>query len=287
MNGFPSTFRIPPASGDTTGASGGAATVIQVLVNNRTGSTLTKGTCVFDNGTAVDHSTIAVAALDGTTAGAGSQFLGVLAEAIADGDSGLCTTFGVVTGLDTSGLTSNPQSCDATGQLTSSWGDPLLGVGYVLVTDATVGTFFVLSERESVLLHDHTDASDGGPLGGALRDASIEVTIDGGGVVITAGTELDVQMPWAMTLQSVTLLADQSGSLELDVWKDTYANYPPTIGDTITASALPTLTAAIKSTDAVLTGWTTSLAKGDCVRVHVNSAASITRVLLCLAGVRP
>jgi hypothetical protein len=69
----------------------------------------------------------------------------------------------------------------------------------------------------------------------------------------------------------------------LDLWKDTYANFPPTAGDSVTASAKPTLSAASKAEDSTLTGWTTSLAAGDYLRVNVDSVATITRVTLALS----
>jgi len=66
------------------------------------------------------------------------------------------------------------------------------------------------------------------------------------------------------------------------VWKDTYANFPPTDSDSITASAPPTLTTAQKSEDATLTGWTTSISSGDILGFNVDSATTVTRVTLQL-----
>ena len=65
----------------------------------------------------------------------------------------------------------------------------------------------------------------------------------------------------------------------MDVWKDTYANFPPTDADTITSSTPPTITASgDKSEDTTLTSWTTSVAAGDILAFNVDSATSITRV---------
>src|SRR6266478_2257713 len=97
-----------------------------------------------------------------------------------------------------------------------------------------------------------------GPSGPGLLKA-IPFVIDGGGLAITTGIKGDLQIPFACTITSWTLLADQSGSIVIDLWKDTYANYPPTIADTITASAKPTLSSATKNTSSTLTGWTTSV----------------------------
>ena len=78
------------------------------------------------------------------------------------------------------------------------------------------------------------------------------------------------------------MLADQSGSAVVDIWKDTYASYPPTGADSITASAKPTISAATKSEDATLTGWATSISAGDTLRFNVDSASTITRLTLIL-----
>ncbi len=116
----------------------------------------------------------------------------------------------------------------------------------------------------------------------ATKVASIEVVIDGGGATITTGIKVDVEVPFACTINRVTMLADQSGSIVVDIWKDTYANYPPVVGDSITASAKPTITTALKSQDSTLTGWTTSVAAGDTLRFNVDSVTTIQRVLVSL-----
>lgn len=104
----------------------------------------------------------------------------------------------------------------------------------------------------------------------------------GGGVPLTASTQCDVFVPYSGTIVSVTLLADVSGSVVVDIWKVPYASYPATISNTITASALPTITTATNSQDNTLTGWTTSISAGDCLRFNINSATSITRLTLVL-----
>jgi hypothetical protein len=80
----------------------------------------------------------------------------------------------------------------------------------------------------------------------------------------------------------VTLLADQSGSIVVDIWKASYASYPPVVGNSITASAKPTISSATKATDATLTGWSTSITAGDTLRYNVDSASTVTRVLVSL-----
>jgi hypothetical protein len=111
------------------------------------------------------------------------------------------------------------------------------------------------------------------------RQGSFIYPINGGGAAIVAGEqEMRIAFGFAGTIDKVELLADQSGSIVLDIWKDTYANYPPTVADTITASAKPTLSTAIKSQDATLTGWTKTFSNGENWIVKVDSASTVTHV---------
>lgn len=112
--------------------------------------------------------------------------------------------------------------------------------------------------------------------------ACIPFVIDGGGSAITTGIKGDLEVPFNCTINSVTLLADQTGSIVIDIWKDTYANYPPVDADSITASAVPTISANLKAQDNTLTGWTTSITAGQTLRFNVDSASTITRVTVSL-----
>lgn len=110
--------------------------------------------------------------------------------------------------------------------------------------------------------------------------------IDGGGAEIADGVQRLVPCGVAFTITSVTALADQSGDIVVDVWKDTYANYPPTDADTITASAPITISSAIKSVDSTLTGWTTAVAAGDNLIFNVDSCTTIERCTIMVQFVR-
>lgn len=111
---------------------------------------------------------------------------------------------------------------------------------------------------------------------------SVGITIDGSGAAITTGIKGDIYIPYSGTISAVTMLADQSGSIVVDVWKIAYGSYPATVANKITASAPPTITTATKSQDTTLTGWTTSITAGDTIRFNVNSATTITRLNLVL-----
>lgn len=110
----------------------------------------------------------------------------------------------------------------------------------------------------------------------------VTVTFDGNGSAPTVGTKAYVPCRFTGTITRASIFADVSGSCVIDVWKDTYANYPPTVADTIAASAKPTLSTAIKNDDSTLTGWTTSVTAGDVFGFNVDSASTVTRVVLVL-----
>jgi hypothetical protein len=112
---------------------------------------------------------------------------------------------------------------------------------------------------------------------------ALEITIGGGSGAISVGVFADFVVPYDCTVIEWTLLGDQTGSLVLDLWKDTYANFPPTIGDTITGTDKPTISASTKGQSSALTGWTTALSRGDIIRINVDSSATITRTTLVLA----
>lgn len=116
----------------------------------------------------------------------------------------------------------------------------------------------------------------------AQRTASIVWVIDGGGTTITTGQKGYIEIPFACTIIRATALADQTGSIVVDVWKDTYANALPDNADSITASAPITLSSATKAQDSTLTGWTTAISAGDVLGFNVDSVATIERLTITL-----
>jgi hypothetical protein len=126
---------------------------------------------------------------------------------------------------------------------------------------------------------------------GPASNSAIVAIIDGGGATITTGMKGNITVPFPCTLTQVDMIADQSGSIVVNVWKCTYAQFDaglthPVVGDKITASLPPTISSSYKSTNSTLTGWTTSIASGDVLAFNVDSAASIQRVNLTLRYTR-
>ena len=108
--------------------------------------------------------------------------------------------------------------------------------------------------------------------------SSIGAILDGGGSAIPANTIIYIRVPFACTINEFTILADQSGTVTVKVYKDTYANYPPTAADDISNGGVA-VTATTKATDTTLTSWTTSITAGDVLAfTNTTIATTITRV---------
>lgn len=122
------------------------------------------------------------------------------------------------------------------------------------------------------------------------------VRIDSGSLTldIAAGyTTGAIEIPYDMTLQEVELVAlpitgQSTGSIVLDVWVDTYANWPPVVGDSICGAGVkPTISSALKSNDTDLTDWTTrNLTKGSKAFFNVVSCTNLRFVQVKFKALR-
>jgi hypothetical protein len=133
-----------------------------------------------------------------------------------------------------------------------------------------------------ILEHGVTSINNDEALAATKSTLRWDLTGDGG--VIPTGTKyFAAYAPWDGEIEEAVVTADQSGSIVFDVWVDSFANYPPTVADTITASAKPTLSSEISSKDTTLTDWTKTFSKGDAFIINVDSASTVTEATLTLA----
>lgn len=109
---------------------------------------------------------------------------------------------------------------------------------------------------------------------------------DGGGSAISSPNIIYKRVDFDCTITGVEIKATTSGSATIDVWADSYANYPPTDADTITGGNEPATSAGVKDQDETLTSWTTSLTKGDEVGFNVDSVSGHTWMSIELYGTR-
>jgi hypothetical protein len=125
------------------------------------------------------------------------------------------------------------------------------------LTRASAGTLAV----EGVTLAKGTD----------VITQSVVVQFGDGTNVIAINDKRRFSIPVAHTLIRWRILSSVSGSIEFDVWRDTYANYPPALADSISTSH-PTLSAATNAEDSTITDWTEAGSAGDVYIVNVHAA---------------
>lgn len=115
------------------------------------------------------------------------------------------------------------------------------------------------------------------------RTRQITYSVTGSGSALTASSNFTVDVPceYSGTIAGVRIVADQSGSLQVGIAKTPYSTFPGSL-TSIVASDPPVLSAAQKSLDTTLTGWTTTVTGGDIFRFSITSVSTITRFALDL-----
>lgn len=112
----------------------------------------------------------------------------------------------------------------------------------------------------------------------------VRIEFENDGSVLTAGQQRFLVMPWSGTITGWDLIGDQSGSVVIDIWRDTYANFPPDVSDTIISPSgtKPTLSSQQINRDLDPVGWYRSLGKEDVLGFNIDSVATLTRATLTL-----
>ena len=125
-----------------------------------------------------------------------------------------------------------------------------------------------LDIRYSSILHNHDTRYD---------DGQITFVLPG-----IAASKAWVRLPVAGTITGVYITGDISGSAVVDLWKDTFANFPPTVADTITAAAKPTLTNQQSNSNLTLSGWVKTITQGDWIMANVDSASTLNTIVVVI-----
>jgi len=116
----------------------------------------------------------------------------------------------------------------------------------------------------------------------SVNKGQLGVSLSGNGSVITTGVKTYLTAPYSGIITGWELLSTATGSIVIDVWKDTYDNYPPTLSDSICGIDKPTLSSQIKNNNNTLTAWSTTITEGDIIAFNVESATTVTQVTLTL-----
>jgi len=89
---------------------------------------------------------------------------------------------------------------------------------------------------------------------------------------------------YACTISRASLIADQSGTVSIEVWAQAVGSWgPPTSSQKISASDPVAVSGAASEVDTTLTSWTTSVSAHTGFAWHIASnATSITQVTVAL-----
>ena len=118
-------------------------------------------------------------------------------------------------------------------------------------------------------------------------EAVCEIVLGGPGSTITTGIQGDVNFPdFSALITGWTLTSTVAGSIQIDLWRAAYAQFPPTVAQTITAAKKPKLVAVAKNQASEVPTWVQQIRKGDTLRVNVDSVTTCTNVTLALSLIK-
>ncbi len=98
--------------------------------------------------------------------------------------------------------------------------------------------------------------------------------------VVTGGSKGYLPIPFDGTITGWVIVANQVGSIVVDVRRTTYGDFPTTVS--MAGTEKPTLVAAQKARDDDLTTWTIAVLAGDVLEFVVESAAVVKQVTVML-----
>ena len=113
-----------------------------------------------------------------------------------------------------------------------------------------------------------------------IGNFSMNYVIDAGSSVITTGFKGVIEWGFAATITGWTILSTITGSIVVDVWKDSYGNFEPTADDSIAGTEKPTLVNQKKNQDLDLTSFNTTVAAGDIWAFNVDSVSDVKKVTI-------
>lgn len=109
--------------------------------------------------------------------------------------------------------------------------------------------------------------------------------IDGGGSAITPGQKGTIEVPYNFDIIRWTMIADQSGSANIDMWSRDYSTTLPTAANSVTGNLGMTLSTAAANQSSAISNWRmTRLNAGNVITFNVQSASTITRAVINLYG---
>lgn len=89
-----------------------------------------------------------------------------------------------------------------------------------------------------------------------------------------------IVIPYNCTITKVTVLTSGgTGSCVIDIWKSTFANYPPSSLNTICGGSKPSITNDVKYQDSTLSDWTLNLLANDILVFNLSSVSGTFKII--------
>ena len=203
-----------------------------------------------------------------------ATFTGTARSLLDDGNfATMRTTLGLEIGADVQAYDAD---LEAIAGLTSAAdkGIHFTGSGTAAVHDLTSFARTILDDTSAVAVMT--------TLG--TKSTTLQIPFSGGGADIAVGTQLNIQVPWNVTVTGWRLVSGSgSGSIVIDIWKNSFVNYPPSVAETVAGSEKPTLSSAETAEDLSLTTWTdVSWDAEEWVRFNVDSCSGVQSCTLVL-----
>lgn len=184
-------------------------------------------------------------------------------------------------------------AADEVMRIQDSSGGANVGIGrtnpaYKLDVVGTINASSVLINQVAAVANSSTTIFAGTSnnttfVGGAnsteVLTASITYVIDGGGNAISTGQKGHLEIPFGCTINQWTMLLDQTGSANVEIWKAPYAAFPPVAANTINAAGF-VVTSGTKGQGTVI--GTTTINAGDILAYNVATASTTTRLTIAL-----
>lgn len=120
---------------------------------------------------------------------------------------------------------------------------------------------------------------------GGLSPASSGTIVfgwDGSGNAISVPKTQDVYLPSNGSMTGWYIMADTDTNATIDLWIDTFANYPPTVADTICGGNYISLSAADSNSDTTLTSWNKYFLSGRTMRANLSACSAATKLTLVI-----
>jgi hypothetical protein len=105
---------------------------------------------------------------------------------------------------------------------------------------------------------------------------TINVVIDNGSLDIATGSKGYLNIDVTGTIESWMLVSEDPGSIAIDIFKTTYANFPNGF-TSIVGSEFPLIVNGRKSRDESLSTWNTKITAGDILDFRVVSCTGISK----------